>query len=181
MGDRNRCLKPGYPRDVFIASPPCGTQPMNPDALEDCLQAAAEQSSAWALIKETDQQAWVLVLSDESLVDLACDESGEHLLLRAELGLVPDVAQRSAINELVLRCTGVIPMPAICLGPDHRYETLTRWPIDLSDARGLATLFEDITEQTRIWRDVVAKPMTHKAAQPAMTAPEATPAYGVFA
>ena len=33
----------------------------------------------------------MLVLSDESLIDLSCDEHGKHLLLRAELGMVkPD-------------------------------------------------------------------------------------------
>lgn len=164
-----------------LDAPPRGIQSMNPDALEECLQAAAEQSSAWALIKEQDQQAWVLVLSDESLVDLACDDGLEHLMLRAELGLVPDANQRCAINELVLRCTGVIPMPAIYLGPDNRYEALTRWRIDLGDASGLATLFEDITEQINLWRDVIAKPTTHESAQPAAAAPERATAFGVYA
>lgn len=154
---------------------------MNQDELEACLQAAAEQSSVWALIKEADPQAWVLVLSDESLIDLSCDEHGTHLLLRAELGMVTDPAQRCAVNELVLRCSGVIPMPTICLGPDHRYEGLTRWNIESGDAPALATLFDDLTEQVRLWRDVVARPMTDARPSEIGAAQERPAAFDAFA
>lgn len=154
---------------------------MNLDAIEDCLQRAAEQSSVWALVREADKPAWILVLGDESLVDVACDTDGVHLSFRAELGMVGDADQRSAINELVLRCTGVIPMPAISLGPDHRYETFTRWRIDLQDVRGLATLFEDITEQVKLWREVVNKPMTDAPVPPSNRSIERTPEFSAFA
>lgn len=154
---------------------------MNAHAIEECLQRAAELSTAWALIKETDKQAWVLVLSDESLVDVVRDEHGEHLELRGELGMVTDAAQRSTINDLVLRCMGVIPMPVICLGQDNRYETLTKWRIDLQDVGGLAALFEDITEQIKLWRDVVAKPMANAPVATVNAPTERAPAFGAFA
>lgn len=155
---------------------------MNPDAIEPCLQAAAEQSSVWALIRETDKPAWVLVLADETLVDIACDERGEHVVLRAELGLVPDAEQRAAINDLVLRCTGVLPMPTICLGPDNRYETLSHWRIDLNDARGLAEMFEEVSAQVKLWREVVAKPLANAGMPlPSVSATEHAPAFGAFA
>jgi len=154
---------------------------MDPDVLEECLQTAAEQSSAWALIRETGHQAWVLVLSDESLVDIACSECGQLLTLRAELGMIVDAAQRCAVNDLVLRCTGVIPMPTITLGSDQRYEAMTHWRIDPRDALGLATLFEDFTVQLALWREVVVKPMAHDVASPDATPPERTPAFGAFA
>lgn len=155
---------------------------MNPDAIEPCLQAAAEQSSAWALIRETDKPAWVLVLADETLVDIACDERGEHLVLRAELGLVHDAEQRAAINDLVLRCMGVLPMPTICLDQDNRYETVTHWRIDLMNTPGLAALFEDVSAQVKLWRDVVAKPLTSAGVStPQAPTVDRAPTFGAFA
>jgi hypothetical protein len=154
---------------------------MNLDAIEECLQRAAEQSSVWALVREADKPAWILVLGDESLVDVFCDADGVHLSLRAELGMVVDADQRNVINELVLRCTGVIPMPAITLGPDHRYETFTRWRIDLQDVQGLAALFEDITEQVKLWREVVNKPMADAPVAQSNRSIERAPDFGAFA
>ena len=93
---------------------------MNLEAVEHCLHRAAEQSSVWAVIREATDATWMIVLADESIVDVEYDAAHAELLFRAELGLVNDPIQRSSINDLILRCHGVIPVPTITLTQDQR-------------------------------------------------------------
>jgi hypothetical protein len=132
---------------------------MNLEAVEDCLHRAAEQSSVWAVIREAAEATWVIVLADESIVDVAYDEAHAELLFRAELGLVNDAMQRSAINDLILRCNGVIPVPTITLTQDQRYELLATWLIEPDAPQPLGAYLDDMASQVSLWREVVNQPM----------------------
>lgn len=132
---------------------------MNLPAIEDCLQLAAQQSSVWAVVREADEPAWVVVLEDQTLMDVRFDADDGCLHFRAELGMVNDTDQRHAINELILRSVGVIPMPMLSLGPDHRYELLASCPADLQAPTVLAREFDHLGSQTSLWREVIAQPL----------------------
>ncbi|MBX3611385.1 MAG: hypothetical protein KF871_15940 [Hydrogenophaga sp.] len=127
--------------------------------VEDLLQKAAEHSSAWAVVREEGSDAWIVVLRDETLLDAEYDGPSQQIRFRAELGLVADTAQRHAINELILRSQGVIPMPALGLAPDNRYELLANWSLHELDAVALGAELDHLTEQIQLWRDVVAQPL----------------------
>jgi hypothetical protein len=132
---------------------------MNLEAVEECLHRAAEQSSVWAVIREAAAATWAIVLADESIVDVEYDAAHAELLFRAELGLVNNEIQRSAINDLILRCNGVIPVPTITLTQDQRYELLASWPMDPDAPQPLATYLDDVASQVSLWREVVNQPM----------------------
>ena len=132
---------------------------MTLEAVEECLHRAAEQSGVWAVIREATAATWAIVLADESIVDVEYDTAHAELLFRAELGLVSDVMQRSAINDLILRCNGVIPVPTITLTQDQRYELLASWPMDLSAPQPLGMYLDDVASQVSLWREVVNQPM----------------------
>ena len=53
--------------------------------------------------------------------------------------------------------------------------------IDLQDVHGLAALFEDITEQVKLWRDVVNKPMADRPVPQSNRSIERAPDFGAFA
>ncbi|NIM42859.1 MAG: hypothetical protein GTN84_15890 [Hydrogenophaga sp.] len=138
---------------------------MNLDAIESCLERAAEQSSVWAVIREAAEASWVIVLPDQSMVDAQYDPERCELRFQVELGLVQDATQRAAINELIVRCQGVIPVPTINLTSDQRYELLTRWPMDPVSPEALGAYFDDVAAQASLWREVVNQPLAAVAPQ----------------
>lgn len=142
---------------------------MNLDAIESCLERAAEQSSVWAVIREATEATWVIVLPDQSMVDVEYDAAHCELRFRVELGLVHDAAQRATINELIVRCQGVIPVPTINLTSEQRYELLTCWPMDLASPQALGAYFDDVAAQASLWREVVNQPLAADAPQATST------------
>ena len=148
---------------------------MNLEAVEHCLHRAAEQSSVWAVIREATDATWMIVLADESIVDVEYDAAHAELLFRAELGLVKDAIQRSSINDLILRCNGVIPVPTITLTQDQRYELLASWPMDPDAPQPLAVYLDDVASQVTLWREVVNQPTATG------TSGDAIPELGLFA
>lgn len=132
---------------------------MDVETIEDCLQRAAELSTVWAVVREQDADAWVVVLGDESLLDVELDSESGRLMLRTELGQITQADTRAVFNDLLVRCASAFELPRIGMGPDHRYELLASWSVDAQQIDGLATLLNDITTQARAWRDIVARPL----------------------
>lgn len=132
---------------------------MHMDVIEDCLQRAAEQSTVWAVVREQDEDAWMVVLEDESLLDVEFDADSGRLMLRTELGQISQADTRAVFNDLLVRCASAFELPRIGMGPDHRYELLASWVVDPMRVEGLATLLNDVTTQARAWRDIVARPL----------------------
>lgn len=132
---------------------------MDDDTIEDCLQRAAELSTVWAVVREQDKDAWIVVLDDESLLDVEHDAERGRLVLRTELGQITQADTRAVFNDLLVRCASAFELPRIGMGPDHRYELLASWPIDPMQLDGLAELFNNVTKQARAWRDIVARPL----------------------
>lgn len=132
---------------------------MDVETIEDCLQRAADRSTVWAVVREQDEDAWVVVLEDESLLDVGHDADSGHLLMRTELGQIPHADARAVFNDLLVRCASVFELPRIGMSADHRYELLASWAIDPMQVEGLAVLLDDITTQARAWRDIVARPL----------------------
>lgn len=132
---------------------------MGDDTIEECLQRAAELSTVWAVVREQGEHVWVVVLADESLLDVEYDADSDRLMMRTELGQIAHADTRAVFNDLLVRCASAFELPRIGMGPDHRYELLASWSVDAEQIDGLARLFNDITTQARAWRDIVARPL----------------------
>lgn len=132
---------------------------MDVDIIEDCLQRAAALSTVWAVVREQDEDAWIVVLEDESLLDVEYDAESGRLMLRTELGQINQADTRAVFNDLLVRCASAFELPRIGMGPEHRYELLASWPIDPMQIDGLTALLNRVTTQARAWRDIVARPL----------------------
>lgn len=134
---------------------------MDADIIEDCLQRAAELSTVWAVVREQneDGDAWIVVLEDESLLDVEHDPESGRLVLRTELGQITQADTRAFFNDLLVRFASAFELPRIGMGPEHRYELLASWPIDPMQIDGLTALLNRVTTQARAWRDIVARPL----------------------
>ncbi|RFP82656.1 hypothetical protein DY262_02185 [Hydrogenophaga borbori] len=134
---------------------------MDADIIEDCLQRAAELSTVWAVVREQneDGDAWIVVLEDESLLDVEHDPESGRLVLRTKLGQITQADTRAVFNDLLVRCASAFELPRIGMGPEHRYELLASWPIDPMQIDGLTALLNRVTTQARAWRDIVARPL----------------------
>lgn len=140
---------------------------MHMDVIEDCLQRAAEQSTVWAVVREQDEDAWMVVLEDESLLDVEFDADSGRLMLRTELGQISQADTRAVFNDLLVRCASAFELPRIGMGPDHRYELLASWVVDPMQVEGLTTLLNDVTTQARAWRQIVTRPLNLDDSNPA--------------
>ena len=132
---------------------------MDIEAIEDCLQRAAEQSTVWALVREQDADAWMVVLEDESLLDVEFDADSGRLMMRTELGQILQANTRADFNDLLVRCASAFEIPRIGMSMDYRYELFAAWAFDPHRSDELAQVFNDVTTQARAWREIVAKPI----------------------
>lgn len=137
---------------------------MDIEVIEDCLQRAAELSTVWAVVREQDANAWIVVLGDESLLDMELDSNTRRLMMRTELGQISHADSRGLFNDLLLRCASAFELPRIGMSTDYRYELLASWTIDLQQPEALAMLLDDITTQAHAWRQIVARPVNLDAA-----------------
>ena len=133
---------------------------MDTEVIEDCLQRAAELSTVWAVVREQDADAWIVVLEDETLLDIEVDRARGQLLMRTELGQITHAETRAIFNDLLVRCASAFELPRIGMSTDHRYELLACWDVDSMQIDRLATHFNEITRQAQAWREIVARPVS---------------------